>query len=375
MGAARDRQELGEPLDDAKDDGLEEFPHGRESYGGHAGPSPGREAGGLISYGEPTARRHALWLPCRHGAAVGRLDRTQGVAAGSGNHDVGQDTDEHEARDQLVAFADRRDPRRHRRRLRRRRLRGAARQPPRRRRRPRRGRARHQGRISASKNGRRYDVSRGHLLSTLDASLRVWASATSTCGRCIWSDDTPLEETLSALDLAVTSGRASYVGSRTTPAGRPRRPRPGSAPCPAGRCWPPPRWSTRCSTATSSTRCCRPRRRWASACSVVAAGPGVLTGKYRSGTPSDSGRPPRTSRTSSGLPRRPVPPGRRGRGPGRRRPRLDPARGVAGLGARPPRCHRPDRGRPHRCPAAAPWASRPTLPPEIVEALDDVSGE
>ena len=28
----------------------------------------------------------------------------------------------------------------------------------------------------------------------------------------IWSDDTPLEETLAALDQAVRSGRASYVG-------------------------------------------------------------------------------------------------------------------------------------------------------------------
>src|SRR5215210_884316 len=57
------------------------------------------------------------------------------------------------------------------------------------------------------------DASRGHLLATLDGSLRrlgvdhvdLWQVHT-------WVDDTPLEETLSALDTAVATGRASYVG-------------------------------------------------------------------------------------------------------------------------------------------------------------------
>jgi len=67
--------------------------------------------------------------------------------------------------------------------------------------------------ISASKNGRQYDVSRGHLLSTLDASLaRLGVGHVDLWQVHIWADDTPIEETLSALDLAVTSGRASYVG-------------------------------------------------------------------------------------------------------------------------------------------------------------------
>ncbi|NYD59067.1 aryl-alcohol dehydrogenase-like predicted oxidoreductase [Nocardioides marinisabuli] len=64
----------------------------------------------------------------------------------------------------------------------------------------------HKGRL-------RVDTSRGRLLSTLDASLRrlgvdhvdLWQVHT-------WHDGVPLEETLSALDLAVSSGRASYVG-------------------------------------------------------------------------------------------------------------------------------------------------------------------
>src|SRR4029079_12261405 len=55
--------------------------------------------------------------------------------------------------------------------------------------------------------------SRGHLISSLNASLRrlgvdhvdLWQVHT-------WVDDAPLEETLSALDTAVSSGRASDVG-------------------------------------------------------------------------------------------------------------------------------------------------------------------
>jgi aryl-alcohol dehydrogenase-like predicted oxidoreductase len=57
------------------------------------------------------------------------------------------------------------------------------------------------------------DTSRGALLRHLDASLRrlgidhvdLWLAHT-------WSDEAPLEETVSALEYAVTSGRARYVG-------------------------------------------------------------------------------------------------------------------------------------------------------------------
>src|SRR4030095_13528343 len=60
---------------------------------------------------------------------------------------------------------------------------------------------------------RRRDASRGHLLRALDASL----SRLGTDYVDLWQvhgfdPDTPLEETLSALDHAVTSGRARYVG-------------------------------------------------------------------------------------------------------------------------------------------------------------------
>src|SRR6476646_648266 len=69
------------------------------------------------------------------------------------------------------------------------------------------------GGISRRSGERVTYASRGRLLADLDGSLRrlgvdhvdLWQVHT-------WVDGVPLEETLSALDLAVTSGRASYVG-------------------------------------------------------------------------------------------------------------------------------------------------------------------
>ncbi|MFE9410415.1 aldo/keto reductase [Streptomyces sp. NPDC006704] len=60
---------------------------------------------------------------------------------------------------------------------------------------------------------RRFDGSRGHLLSALDASLErlgtdhvdLWQVHAFDC-------ETPLDETLQALDIAVASGRARYAG-------------------------------------------------------------------------------------------------------------------------------------------------------------------
>lgn len=67
--------------------------------------------------------------------------------------------------------------------------------------------------IARRGNERVTDTSRGFLLKSLDESLRrlgvdhvdLWQVHT-------WVDDVPLEETLSALELAVSSGRAAYVG-------------------------------------------------------------------------------------------------------------------------------------------------------------------
>ena len=67
--------------------------------------------------------------------------------------------------------------------------------------------------ISRRTGARVVDTSRRTLMHQLDVSLRrlgtpyvdLWLVHT-------WSDDTPLDETLSALEWAVTSGRARYVG-------------------------------------------------------------------------------------------------------------------------------------------------------------------
>ncbi|MFC4785049.1 aldo/keto reductase [Nocardioides sp. MAHUQ-72] len=144
--------------------------------------------------------------------------------------------------------------------------------------------------ISASRGGRQYNTSRGHLLTSLDASLRrLGVDHVDLWQVHIWSDDTPLEETLSALDLAVTSGRASYVGIsnytgwQTAQAATWQRAVPGRA-------------------VLASTQVEYSLLNRAVEQEVVPAaaalglgvlpwsplGRGVLTGKYRTGTPSDS---------------------------------------------------------------------------------------
>ncbi|MCC5034192.1 aldo/keto reductase [Streptomyces sp. WAC 00631] len=60
---------------------------------------------------------------------------------------------------------------------------------------------------------RRFDGSRGHLLAALDASLeRLGTDHVDLWQIHAFDPATPLEETLQALDIAVTSGRARYVG-------------------------------------------------------------------------------------------------------------------------------------------------------------------
>ncbi|MFC4032251.1 aldo/keto reductase [Streptomyces polygonati] len=60
---------------------------------------------------------------------------------------------------------------------------------------------------------RRFDTSRGHLLSALDASLqRLGTDYVDLWQVHAFDPGTPLEETLQALDIAVGSGRARYVG-------------------------------------------------------------------------------------------------------------------------------------------------------------------
>lgn len=144
--------------------------------------------------------------------------------------------------------------------------------------------------ISRARGSRETDVSRGSLIRTLDASLRrlgvdhvdLWQVHT-------WVDDVPLEETLSALDYAVATGRASYVGVSNY----------------AG--WQSAKAATLQSTVPGRARLASNQveyslmNRSAEAEVIPAAqdlglgvlpwsplGRGVLTGKYRAGTPADS---------------------------------------------------------------------------------------
>ncbi len=144
--------------------------------------------------------------------------------------------------------------------------------------------------ISARRGGREYNTSRGHLLTTLDASLRrLGVGHVDLWQVHIWSDETPIEETLAALDTAVGTGRASYVGIsnyagwQTAQAATWQRALPGRVPL-------------------ASTQVEYSLLNRAVELEVVPAaralglgvlpwsplGRGVLTGKYRSGTPSDS---------------------------------------------------------------------------------------
>ncbi|MGD6746512.1 aldo/keto reductase [Streptomyces sp. BH106] len=60
---------------------------------------------------------------------------------------------------------------------------------------------------------RRFDGSRGHLLSALDASLaRLGTEYVDLWQVHAYDPGTPLDETLQALDIAVSSGRARYAG-------------------------------------------------------------------------------------------------------------------------------------------------------------------
>jgi aryl-alcohol dehydrogenase-like predicted oxidoreductase len=144
--------------------------------------------------------------------------------------------------------------------------------------------------ISRRRGTRETNASRGHLLSTLDASLkRLGVDHVDLWQVHTWVDDTPLEETLSALDLAVSTGRAAYVGIsnytgwQTAQAATWQRAVPGRA--------------LLASTQVEYSLLNRTVEHEvlpaaeAMGLGVLPWSPlgrGVLTGKYRTGTPSDS---------------------------------------------------------------------------------------
>jgi aryl-alcohol dehydrogenase-like predicted oxidoreductase len=144
--------------------------------------------------------------------------------------------------------------------------------------------------IGRLRGERETNASRGYLLQTLDASLkRLGVDHVDLWQVHTWVDDVPLEETLSALDHAVSSGRASYVGIsnyngwQTAQAATWQRAVPGRA------------------TIASNQVEYSLLARGVEAETIPAAlalglgilpwsplGRGVLTGKYRTGTPADS---------------------------------------------------------------------------------------
>ena len=66
---------------------------------------------------------------------------------------------------------------------------------------------------SRPRHARRFDSSRRHLLASLDASLqRLGTDYVDLWLLHAWDNRTPLDETLSALQQAVASGRVRYVG-------------------------------------------------------------------------------------------------------------------------------------------------------------------
>ncbi len=141
------------------------------------------------------------------------------------------------------------------------------------------------------RNGRRaYDASRGYLLRSLELSLsRLGVDHVDLWQVHVWDDGTPLEETLAAFDTAVASGKASYVGIsnyrgwQTAQAATWQRAVPGRAPLA----------STQVEYSLLNREIEHEVIPAAKACGlgVLPYSPlagGVLTGKYRGGTPSDS---------------------------------------------------------------------------------------
>lgn len=144
--------------------------------------------------------------------------------------------------------------------------------------------------ISRRGNERITDTSRGALLRALDTSLkRLRTDHVDLWQVHIWTDVVPLEETLGALDHAVSSGRASYVGIsnyngwQTARAVTLQEAVPGRARIA----------STQVEYSLVNRRIEREVLPAVEALGLGVfpwspLGRGVLTGKYRTGTPSDS---------------------------------------------------------------------------------------
>ncbi|CAB5034869.1 MAG: aldo/keto reductase [Actinobacteria bacterium] len=144
--------------------------------------------------------------------------------------------------------------------------------------------------VSKPGSARRFDASRGHLLRALDASLtRLGVDYIDLWQLHAWDPATPYEETLSAVDVAVASGKVRYAGIsnyngwQTAKAAAMQTSRPGAAQF--------------VSTQVEYSLLERGVEREVVGAAADAGlgllpwsplGRGVLTGKYRNGTPADS---------------------------------------------------------------------------------------
>jgi aryl-alcohol dehydrogenase-like predicted oxidoreductase len=144
--------------------------------------------------------------------------------------------------------------------------------------------------VSVPHSDRRFDASRRHLLAALDASLeRLGTDYVDVWQLHAYDERTPMEETLAALDTAVHSGKARYVGVANysgwqLAAGASwQRAVPGRAPI--------------ASVQMEYSLLERGIEREVGPAAMALGvgllpwsplGRGVLTGKYRMGTPSDS---------------------------------------------------------------------------------------
>lgn len=144
--------------------------------------------------------------------------------------------------------------------------------------------------VSRRTGERVVDTSRGTLLRTLDQSLaRLGVDHVDLWQVHTWSDDAPLEETLSALDTAVSSGRAAYAGIsnyagwQTARAATLQGAAPGRTPIASTQ--------VEYSLLNRSVETEVLPAAQALGLGVLPWSPlgrGVLTGKYRTGTPTDS---------------------------------------------------------------------------------------
>jgi aryl-alcohol dehydrogenase-like predicted oxidoreductase len=144
--------------------------------------------------------------------------------------------------------------------------------------------------ISRLRGERETNASRGFLLSSLDASLkRLGVDHVDLWQVHTWVDDTPLEETLGALDQAVSSGRASYVGIsnyngwQSAQAATWQRAVPGRTPIASNQ--------VEYSLLSRGVEAEVLPAAQALGMGILPWSPlgrGVLTGKYRTGTPADS---------------------------------------------------------------------------------------